>query len=354
MKLLVKFNLIFVFAFGVGLVVAAYVSHLIVQRNAREQVLQQARLMMETALATRSYTSTQVAPLLKSQRYQLQSVLDEMTKSVDSTTGATLPLDSPGLTDQQKTDIQASFQQALTAVHDKAVGAMSAVPKDNPNEVFNPQTVPAYAATEIFNFLRKKYPEYSYKEATLNPTNPRDRTTDWEADVVNEFRNDDKKTELYGERESATGRALYLARPIKITMASCLDCHSTPDKAPPAMIKQYGSANGFDWHLNDTVGVQLVQVPMSLPVKMGNEAFATLLGSLVGVFLLTLVILNIVLHVTVIRPVGKLSRMADEVSAGRVDVAEFHVKGKDEISILATAFNRMQRSLVRALKMLDE
>ncbi len=52
----------------------------------------------------------------------------------------------------------------------------------------HPQIVPAYAATESFNYLRAKYPEYSYKEATLNPTNPRDRPADWEADVIRYFR----------------------------------------------------------------------------------------------------------------------------------------------------------------------
>jgi protein-histidine pros-kinase len=49
---------------------------------------------------------------------------------------------------------------------------------------FLPQSVPAFSATEQFNDLRKKYPEYFYKEATLNPTNPRDHATDWEVDVV--------------------------------------------------------------------------------------------------------------------------------------------------------------------------
>ena len=39
-------------------------------------------------------------------------------------------------------------------------------------EEFLAQTVPAYAATENMKRLRKTYPEYSYKEAALNPTNP--------------------------------------------------------------------------------------------------------------------------------------------------------------------------------------
>ena len=353
MKLLVKFNLIFVFAFGIGLLVAAFISHLIVQGNAQEQVLQHARLMMETAMSTRSYTSKQIAPLLKSQRYQMQAVLTQLAQSMDWT-NAPIPIDVPGLTEAQKANVQKSIQQAMTAAHDKAVAAMGTLPKDNPNEVFYPQSVPAYAATENFNYLREKYPEYTYKEATLNPTNPRDRATDWEADVVNDFRNNDKLTEMVGKRSTPTGDALYLARPIKITTASCLDCHTSPEMAPPAMIKLYGPANGFGWKLNEVVGAQLVQVPTSLPVGMANHAFTTLLGSLVGVFLLTLLILNIVLHVTVIKPVGKLSSMADEVSSGKMDVEEFPVKGKDEISVLAKSFNRMQRSLIKALKMLDE
>ena len=53
---------------------------------------------------------------------------------------------------------------------------------------FLPQSVPAYSANEYFKQLRKKFPDYSYREATLNPTNPVNRATDWEADIVRYFR----------------------------------------------------------------------------------------------------------------------------------------------------------------------
>jgi len=69
--------------------------------------------------------------------------------------------------------------------------------------------VPGYAATENFGYLRAQFPDYSYKEATLNPTNPRDRAVDWEADIVNAFRNQPNLKEYSGERESATGPALF-------------------------------------------------------------------------------------------------------------------------------------------------
>jgi protein-histidine pros-kinase len=221
-------------------------------------------------------------------------------------------------------------------------------------EEFLPQSVPAYSATEIFNNLRESNPEYTYKEATLNPTNPRDRTVDWEADVVNAFRADGKLTEVIGERDGPLGRSLHLARPIKITDAGCLSCHTTPELAPASVVKAYGTNNGYGWKLNETVGAQIVTVPMSVPIAMATKAFQTLLATLVGVFVFILVFVNILLWFVVIRPIRDLSSMADRVSTGNLDVPEVAVRGHDEVSVLAGSFNRMRISLVKALKMLED
>ena len=60
-----------------------------------------------------------------------------------------------------------------------------------------------------------------------------------------------------------------------------------------------------------------------------------------------------VLIATVIRPVAKMAKLADEISQGNLHVEELSVKGRDEISVLGLAFNRMQRSLARAMRMLE-
>jgi protein-histidine pros-kinase len=218
---------------------------------------------------------------------------------------------------------------------------------------FLPQSVPAYSATEIFNYLRENNPEYTYKEATLNPTNPRDRTVDWEADIVNAFRANEKLPELIGERDAPLGRALYLAHPIKIIDAGCLSCHTTPDVAPASVVKAYGTNGGYGWKLNETIGAQIVSVPMTVPIGLANTAFKTLLGSLIAVFASILVVLNILLTLVVIRPIKRLSRMADQVSTGNLDVPEETVKGSDEVAVLSGSFNRMRISLTKALKMLE-
>jgi protein-histidine pros-kinase len=289
MGLRLKFNLVLILVFALGLAASGYVSKRILEANAQEEVTRNAELMMGAALAVRGYTSKQVKPQLELQLMR----------------------------------------------------------------AFLPQSVPAYAATEMFNTLREKHPEYTYKEATLNPTNPRDRAVEWEADIVQQFRNDTSRSEIRGTRDTPTGRALYLAKPLKIADPGCLPCHDTPDTAPKSMVAHYGPANGFGWKLGETVGAQIISVPMSVPLAKADQAFRTFMTSLVGVFLLAFIVLNVVLSILVIRPIVRMSRAADEVSTGNFDVPEFSVGSRDEIGILATSFNRLRRSLEKAMKLLE-
>jgi protein-histidine pros-kinase len=219
---------------------------------------------------------------------------------------------------------------------------------------FLPQTVPAYAAHTYVKTLQVNYPEYSYKEATLNPTNPANRATEWETDIVSYFRNHDASKELVGERNTTTGPALYLGHPIKITNPACLACHSTPAQAPETLLNTYGNANGFGWKLDEVVGAQVVSVPMSVPLQRADETFKVFMGSLVAVFVLLGVLLNIMLHFIVIEPLKNVSAKADDVSMGNLNIDELKVKGNDEVASIGRSFNRMHRSLNNALKMLDE
>jgi HAMP domain-containing protein len=289
MRLLLKFNLIFLLIFIAGLLGAGKVSYDLLQRNAKQEVLDHARLTMEKAVAVRAYTNSQIRPLLETQM----------------------------------------------------------------KYTFLPQTVPAYSATEVLATLAKSFPDYTYKEATLNPTNPRNRAVDWEADIVQRFRNQADQKEFIGERDSGTGRALYIARPLRITNAACLTCHSTVEAAPRTLIDKYGPANGFGWQMNEVVGAQVVSVPMSVPLARADQAFRVFMVSLVGIFVAIGVALNVMLYLLVIRPVTALSRIANRVSLGEVDAPQFATQKRDEIGTLAQAFARMRNSLDQALKILE-
>jgi HAMP domain-containing protein len=290
MKLLAKFNLILVALFSAGSILIAFMAYQFLMRNARSQVIQQAELMIESARSTRQYTSNEIAPLLET-----------------------------------------------TPAHQTR---------------FLPETIPFYAATVTFDYLRKKYPDYSYKEAALNPTNLRDRAVDWEADLINYFRNHGNEKELVGERDTPTGRVLYIARSITADQA-CLQCHSDPAEAPPAILKTYGNVNGFGWKSNETVAAQIVSVPMAVPIQIAGSAFRTLVIYLVVGFLLSLAVIDAALIWIVTRPVRQLSAMADRISTGDMSIPELPVQGRDEIAGLTASFNRMYVSLQKAFRLLN-
>jgi hypothetical protein len=260
--------------------------------DARQHVIQNARIIMETMLSSRTYTTKQVAPLLQQKNFKLQTAVEEFRKTLDQMPKTVDPNAAKDIRGAKKDGFILGQQHVLQS-QQQYLDSVKSKPNELIDDEFHPQSVPAFAATETFGYLREKFPDYFYKEATLNPTNPRDRATDWESDVVNQFRGNSNQAEFISSRESPTGTALFLARPIRINNVSCLECHSTPDKAPTEMIKLYGGDNGFGWKLDDVIGAQIVSVPVSLPVHIAENAFRVIITWLGGAFGGILIVANI-------------------------------------------------------------
>ncbi len=289
MSIRLKFNLAMFLVFAVGFAAASFLTEKILLENAKEEVALKARIMMEAARSVRSYTVEEIRPLLN------KVVTDE----------------------------------------------------------FLSQTVPAYAATENMKRLRKTYPDYSYKEAALNPTNPEHKAAAWEEDIIQYFRNYADVQEYTGVRSTPTGQYLFLSTPFKITKEGCLVCHSTPDAAPAAMVKKYGAHNGFGWKYNEIIGAQIVNVPMAIPIARADATFNAFMIILAAVFASIWLVLNVFLHLIIIKRVNKIAAKAEEISKGDMSVPEFEQSGKDELSSLGHSFNLMYRSLSSAVKLLD-
>jgi HAMP domain-containing protein len=289
MGLRAKFNLVLLGALVIGLALAGTVSYHIVNENARREVSHEAAIMITAASAIRDYTAKEIKPLL---------------------------------VDQLKVR-------------------------------FLPHVVSSWAAQTNLREVSAQFPAYTYKEAALNPTNPADRPTDWEADIIGEFQRNQSLKEFESVRDTPAGPMLSVSRPIRITDPSCLSCHSTPAAAPATMIDLYGSANGFGWKLNDVIGAQIVSVPMQVALDRASQLFMVMFGGLTVVFLITLLMLNVVLHVIIIRPIRQMSAIAGDVSLGNTSAPEFAEQGSDEIASLGQSFNRMRRSLTNAMQLLD-
>jgi protein-histidine pros-kinase len=287
MSLLVRINLVLALAFMLAALAVGWTCSSMLQANAQREALQEAGLMIDSALSMRAYTAEEIVPLLNAQM----------------------------------------------------------------GKEFLPQSVPAYAATQNFLKLHEKHPEYTYREATLNPTNLRDRAMDWEGDLVQQFRNDPHMSEVVGERDTPTGKSLYLARPIHAE-PECLPCHSVPAAAPAALLARYGSNNGFGWQAHEVIGAQVVSVPLAAATASAQRVFGRVMSAVVAILAAALVTVNVVLYLLIVRPVRRIAAIADEVSLGNLAAPEFPARGSTELCDLTRSFSRMRTSLAKALRLL--
>ena len=291
MRLLAKFNLILLVIFGAGALLISHFAYAFLIGNARDQVMNEAKLMLASAQSIRHYIAKDISPLVE----------------------------------------------------------------ENPrHEIsFLPEAVPFFGSTATFNNLRKSYPQYTYKEAALNPTNPKIelQTGNPISSTIFAIRTGMARTA--GVRDTPNGPALFVANPVRATK-DCLQCHGVASDAPASLIARYGSANGFGWQPNEIIGAQIVSVPMALPVKIANQAYHRLMLFLGLTILLAIIALDAGVFWFVIRPLRVVSDAADRVSRGEKGVPPVRIRGKDEISVVAASFNRMQVSLAKALRMISE
>lgn len=292
LKLWTKLNLLLLTIVAILTISISLLLSYALKDYAKNIIVERASILLETMTSVRNYTSTQIRP-------ELASRLEEET-------------------------------------------------------LFIPQTVPAYSAREVFDSLRKngEYSNFFYKEATLNPTNLRDKADRFEAEVVNSLRTSQQK-QTQGFRSIPAGDLFYIARPIKITKESCLQCHGIPEDAPKSQLATYGDTNGFGWKMDEVVGAQVISVPAWEIIKDVNNLRKLVLGVVFALLLPAILLLNLFLKFLITNPLDKMSGLAKKLSTGDMDV-EFDQTGKDEIGILASSLNRLKVSLKMAMDMIED
>lgn len=292
LKVGTKFNLILTLVFISGIVLSGAALSRVLEQKAQDEVTSSALILIQTMNSVRNYTSERVNPLLQ--------------------------------------------------------------PRLNTEPVFIPETVPAYSAIEIFEDIRKNesYKNFFYKEATLNPTNLRDKADKFETELVERFRHKSDK-ELSGFRNLPEGNMFYIARPLAIKKESCLQCHSIPAVAPKSLLTTYGTEHGFGWKLNQIIATQIVYVPADKVFESARQSLSLFMGILISIFAIVVILINLVLKQTVIEPIRKMAKMAYEVSTGKIS-SDFAQNSNDEIGALAAALNRMKSSLEIAMKLLNQ
>lgn len=291
LKLGTKFTLLLTLVFLGGIIISGITLSSAMQRKAEDEITTKAEILTQTMNSVRTYTSDNIRPLLA----------DQLASSPE----------------------------------------------------FISETVPAYAAREVFEHFRDRpeYKSFLYKEATLNPTNPRDQADEFESALVEQFRSQPDLTKLSGYRAQSGENLFYIARPLAITKASCLECHSTPEAAPKSQLTSFGSQGGFGWQLNEIVAAQTIYVPADAVFHRGRQYLSLVMGIFISVFAALVLLINWLLKRTVIHPIKQLTAIARRVSTGNLSaeqVGEFDsapitqvARRADEPGQLARAFQVM-------------
>lgn len=292
MKIGNKVNLILIIVFISGILVSGVALSKVLEQKAENEIGSNAKDLMHMVNSIRKYTNTQVEPILEARLYT--------------------------------------------------------------EEEFISQAIPSYSVREVFKIFRSdsRYSDFIYKDATLNPINLRDKADTFEVKIVRKFQSNPDLKSLNGFRNISGENLFYIARPFKVEEASCLRCHSTPEKAPKSQIATYGSKNGFGWKLNEIVATQIVYVPAKEIFENLGRFFDLVIGVLCIVFVSIAVAVNIFLKRIVLRRIKNIAVVAEKVSTGDIE-ATFDKQDKDEIGALAQSFNRMRYSLEIAVNMLN-
>ncbi len=286
-----KFNALLLILFFAVIIISGITLSAAMQSQAEAEVKERAKMLIQTMNSVRNYTSSNIQPLLK--------------ESLET------------------------------------------------KETFIPETVPAYSAREIFENFRKykTYEDFFYKEATLNPTNLRDKADEFESKLVDKFRQKTELKKLNGYRYIDGQKLFYISRPLKVNKESCLQCHSTPEIAPQSLIKTYGDQNGFGWKINDIVAAQTIYVPASNVLAQSRQSLKLLMMIFMSIFTIILLLVNLLLKRGVIKPIKKITKYTEKFINNPREISytkNFNstvisriAKQSDELGKLAKAFGHM-------------
>lgn len=293
LKLANKFNILLLLVFLGSIIGGGIIFSNVLAQKAQDEVATQANIFLQSMDSVRNYTTDDIIPLLQNQ-------------------------------------LETSTQ-------------------------FIPQTVAAFSARQVFDNIRKndRYQDFVYKEAALDPTNVRDKADNFETQIINQFSNNPADTEQSGFRDLPSGKAFYIARRLNFDNPTCLQCHSTPDKAPKSQLAIYGDKNGFGWELDKTLFAQMIYIPAEKVLQRANHSWWLTMAIEISIFAIIIIVINLLLRRAVIKPIMQISKLAQAVSTGKAS-SDFEQNSNDEIGILAASFNRMKSSLEIAMRLIAQ
>jgi signal transduction histidine kinase len=213
----------------------------------------------------------------------------------------------------------------------------------------------SYVAREIFEEVRKEFPDYVIKFSSDNARNPKNAAGPEELEIIRYFRDHPGETRWVGRLEMNGSEYFAHLSPMRMEQ-SCLQCHGRPQDAPKSLLDRYGDRRGFHRKVGDVAGLDVIALPMAkVNAALLADAKTSLLATAVLLVLLVGSIL-VAFRYLVARRLAAITRYFQEAvqQAGDKAIAPIPVRGNDEIGALAASYNALAARLQELHESLEE
>ncbi|MCF8057580.1 MAG: DUF3365 domain-containing protein [Desulfocapsa sp.] len=204
-------------------------------------------------------------------------------------------------------------------------------------------------ARGVWENYQKRFPGYTFKQATIDPLYPPNKADANETQFIKEFDANKDLKNREGTIVKDGKKFYYFARPIAVDKG-CLRCHGDVEEAPKDQIEIYGTEHGYDWRAGQIVSTSVVYVPIDDAIAAAKKGATNLFAIGATGIVLIMAVLWFFLSSGVVSPLVKLQEKTKQISLGKELDEVVGIDSKDEIGDLARAIDRLRISTAKLLK----
>ena len=218
-------------------------------------------------------------------------------------------------------------------------------------ERFYPELMSGFVVTRgTWEKFDEKMPQYKFKQATVDPLWPANKADTDELQLIDYFQQNPDVKEREGYVKKDGTEYYYFAKPQKVSTEKCLRCHGDPLDAPKDQAMIYGSENGYNWKLGETVSTYIVYIPIKDALLAATKTSLIIVAIGAACFFLALFVIWLFMDKRVVSPIMMLSQRAEEISLGENLATALKVENKNEIGILTESIDRLRISMLTLLE----
>ena len=200
----------------------------------------------------------------------------------------------------------------------------------------------------IVKHLKREIPYFDYRRVSDNPRNQKNRAEGFTLRMIKKFRENPDLDEWHGVANVNGERLFFVLKPIR-TKEECLRCHGRPEDAPPGLLRQYGSKNGFYRRVGDIAGLEAVSIPFNVVLSEIRNIAITILGVGIAMMFFLFAPIEVAFIRLVTQPLHRLTDSFKAIDKGDRPLGEtIPVTSSDEIGELTESFNTMAKHLAEA------